>query len=149
MRGIRKLVRSVWGRETTPATVLSILTALLWSAALFYDNDALAHPEYRYLRQMAEERTWAVGCLTLAAAQSGFVLFRAPPRLYFLEALPKMVAAIFWTTVTICMCVAYWPPQPEMANVVAVAVITWWDFIRWEPCRLCPPPRPKGCPYDA
>ena len=129
---------ALWNRgDTTVATLCSVLSAILWAGCLAFPGDTLARPTYRVMAWVAPEQVWMVAFLAMAALQT-WRLYSRTSRLHArLEYAIKLAALTIWSFVAFACMFAQYPPAAAVSDTMVVAALTAWDFLRYEPCRLC------------
>lgn len=141
-----------WRGDTTVATLCSVLSALMWAGCLAFPGDTLARPTYAVMAFIAPEVVWICVFVSMAALQIWRLYTRSNKQHMRLEYCIKLSALTVWAFVAFACMFAQYPPAAAVSDTMVVAALTAWDFLRYEPCRLCSRSaqcRKVDCPHDS
>lgn len=107
------------------AALASIVAAAWWSAGLAWPDATFSRKSYGWMRDIMPEPSWAATFGLLAAAQL-WALGRPTPASWC-----ALAAAILWTYTSFSWAVHNFPPpSAAMGGHVAVAALSWWEWVR-------------------
>jgi hypothetical protein len=123
---------------TNPWASMSIFSGWGWGVALAVPGDTMGRPTYRHMAALMDEYWWTCLFLTIATLQTWRLFKRTTIRLFPYELTLKAVAGTTWSFVAFACFLSQWPLAAAMADALAIAIASWIDMARCEPCRNCP-----------
>ena len=115
--------------DTRIVPIASILASLLWGSILFFNNNGLSRPTYRYMRSLLTEDQWVVVFASIVVLQ-GYRLFCSHSGLLADYAIKAYVMTI-WSFISVSCMFSQTPIAVAMSDSVVLAVLTVWDFLRY------------------
>lgn len=151
--------------DTTPATIGSILSSMLWCLCLCFPGTLIGppgvgRPTYRYMYELATEQTWIFVFMSIFMLQIWrmFCSFRYTKHrniTFAIELVIKIWAAQVWTFIAIACMLAQYPPAAAMSDAIVIAIGCWWDMLRCErlpmqclECHSAATHHCGWCPYE-
>ena len=151
---VSRLYRSLRGLyrygDTRVATVASIMSAYLWAGCLLWPGDTLDRPTYRHMAEvMPEDWHWSLVFLTLGSVQLWRLYAKSWRYTLKYECALKALALSVWSFVGFACMFSIYPPPAAMSDTLVVAVLCWWDMMRFDYCRTCDEDicASEDCPY--
>jgi hypothetical protein len=124
--------------DTRVATIASIMSAYLWAGCLAWPGDTLDRPTYRHMAEvMPEDWHWSALFVTVGSLQLWRLYVKTTRKAIPFEYALKAIALSMWTFVGLACMFSIYPPPAAMSDTLVIAVLCWWDFIRFESCRIC------------
>lgn len=124
----------IWSRgDTRIATLASIASGWFWASCLAFPGDTLARPTYKVMAQAGPEEAWIAAFVIISSLQSWRFWCRlTSSKAILIEAAIKTIATAMWTYIAYACMFAQYPPAAAVSDTVVVALLTWWDFLRWD-----------------
>ena len=124
----------IWFRaDTRMATLASITSGWAWAICLAFPGDTLARPTYKIMASVGPEGAWITAFIVMSSLQSWRFWCRlTTSKSYVIESAIKTLATAMWTYIAYACMLAQYPPAAAVADTCVVALLTWWDFLRWD-----------------
>lgn len=142
----------LWTRgDTRPATIASVMSGYLWGIFLLFPEETLSRPTYKHMAEvMPQDECWAGLFFMVASLQLWRLYARTSRRSIRFEYMLKIIACAMWSFVGLACMFSLYPPPAAMSDTLIISFATWWDLIRFTPCRVCQEVTCEigVCPYE-